>query len=119
VNAEEIRAYCLAKNGVEEDFPFDEVTLVFKVGGKMFVLMSLDSEPLQFNAKCDPSDAEDLREQYSWIQPGYHMNKKHWNTISCDSTASKKLVFKLIDDSYELVVKSLPRKVQQQLNNKF
>jgi predicted DNA-binding protein (MmcQ/YjbR family) len=117
MNTEEIRTYCLAKKGVEEGFPFDEVTLVFKVCGKMFLLLSLDSEPLQFNAKCEPSNAEELREQYSWIQPGYHMNKKHWNTISCEPKASRKLIFKLIDDSYHLVVKSLPRKLQQQLND--
>lgn len=115
MNIETIRTYCLSKKGVEECFPFDEVTLVFKVMGKVFLLTSLERQPLSFNAKCAPEKAIELRENYSCVQPGYHMNKTHWNTITCDGSVSEKLLKQWIDDSYDLVVKSLPKKVQLQL----
>ena len=111
MNAEEIREYCLSKKGVTESFPFDNSTLVFKVGGKIFLLLSLDSEPLQFNAKCVPEKAIELRENYSTVLPGYHMNKRHWNTIICNGSVPQKLILGWIDDSYTLVCKSLPRKL--------
>jgi len=103
MNVEEIRAYATAKPGVEEGFPFGEETLVFKVMGKMFLAMGLTRQPPQFNAKCDPERAIALREQYACIVPGYHMNKKHWNTVIIDNTLSKKQIKELIDHSYDLV----------------
>ncbi|MDO9000484.1 MmcQ/YjbR family DNA-binding protein [Sediminibacterium sp.] len=110
MNVEEIRNYCISKNGVEESFPFDSETLVFKIGGKIFLLMGIHSNPIQFNVKCEPQKAIDLREKYSFVLPGYHMNKAHWNTIVCDGRATKKLVFDWIDDSYSLIIQSLPKK---------
>lgn len=112
MNAEELREYCLAKKAVEEAFPFDSDTLVFKIGGKLFLLLSISSKPLQFNIKCHPDKAIELREKYSFVIPGYHMNKQHWNTIICDQKVPKKLVFSWIDDSYELVASSLPKNLK-------
>ncbi len=103
MHIEDIRAYCLAKEEVEEGFPFGESTLVFKVRGKIFLLLSLDEVPLRFNAKCDPDHAIELRDQYDCVLPGYHMNKKHWNTIIVEGTLSKPQIRELIDESYELV----------------
>ena len=105
MNVEEIRAYSLSKTGVEEGFPFGEETLVFKANGKIFLLVGLTDQPLQFNVKCDPERAVELREQYSCILPGYHMNKKHWNTVVIDNTLNKKQLKELIDHSYNLVFK--------------
>ena len=102
MNLEIIRTYCLSKNGAEEDFPFDEETLVFKVGGKMFALIPLEKIPLQINLKCDPEKAIELREEYEDVQPGWHMSKKHWNTISLDGSVPDKEIFSWIDHSYEL-----------------
>ncbi|MCC6182177.1 MAG: MmcQ/YjbR family DNA-binding protein [Bacteroidia bacterium] len=104
--------YCLKKEFVEECLPFDKDTLVFKVKGKMFLLVSLETLPLQINVKCQPEKAIELREQYPDILPGYHMNKKHWNTIICSHALSDKQILNWIDDSYHLVVKSLPQKTQ-------
>src|SRR3569833_2590134 len=115
MNIETLRAYCLAKNGVEETFPFGEQTMVFKVGGKMFLLTSMNDTPLQFNAKCDPDRAVELREQYDAIQPGYHKNKQHWNTVLVDGRLPTQKKHKLIDESYNLVVQSLPKKVKEEL----
>jgi predicted DNA-binding protein (MmcQ/YjbR family) len=95
--------YSLAKPYTEETFPFGPDVLVLKVKGKVFLLISLNHEPLQFNAKCDPERAIDLREEYASIIPGYHMNKKHWNTIMLDGTVPSRLIYDLIDHSYELV----------------
>lgn len=108
MNIEELREYCIAKKGVTEGFPFDEVTLVFKVGGKMFALTNLDGDP-SVNLKCDPEKAIDLREQYSSIVPGYHMNKTHWNTIYMDGSINDNLLKELIDLSYKLILDSLPK----------
>lgn len=105
MNVEELRTYALNKEGVEECFPFGESTLVFKVKGKIFLLVSLYSQPLQFNAKCDPEKAVEWREQYDCVQPGYHMNKKHWNTVSIDGSIPNRLLTEMIDDSYSLVKK--------------
>ncbi|WP_317899166.1 MmcQ/YjbR family DNA-binding protein [Aurantibacillus circumpalustris] len=113
MNAEEIRDYCFLKKGVEESFPFDDKTLVFKVGNKIFLLLSLDASPVQFNAKCDPNKAIELREKHSCIIPGYHMNKQHWNTLICDGSLPKTVVFNCIDDSYKLIVNSLPKKLRE------
>ena len=115
MNAEQLRAYCLAKKGVEEDQPFGPNTLIFKIGGKMFLLLALDAVPLQFNAKCDPDVAIELREQYNCVLPGYHMNKKHWNTVVVDGTVSDKILLQWVNDSYNLVYDSLPKKIKAEL----
>jgi predicted DNA-binding protein (MmcQ/YjbR family) len=109
MNVETIREYCLIKENVEEGFPFGEGVLVFKVAGKVFLLLSLDEVPLRFNAKCDPDQALLLREQYASIIPGYHMNKKHWNTVIVDGSLSDRQLKGLIDASYDLV-KPKPKK---------
>ena len=106
MNIEQIREYVLQKPSVTEGFPFGGDTLVFKVNEKVFLLTGLDSDPLQFNVKCDPDRAIELREEYPEnILPGYHMNKKHWNTIVVDGAVPKKLLKEMIDDSYTLVNK--------------
>lgn len=115
MNAEQLRTYCLAKKGVEEDQPFGPNTLIFKIGGKMFLLLALDAVPLQFNAKCDPDVAIELREQYNCVLPGYHMNKKHWNTVVVDGTVSDKILLQWVNDSYNLVYDSLPKKIKAEL----
>jgi predicted DNA-binding protein (MmcQ/YjbR family) len=115
MNIEELREYCLVKKGSEECFPFDETTLVFKAGGKMFLLVDIDSKPLSFNVKCDPEKALTLREKYDCVQPGFHMNKTHWNTIECDGSVNQKLLKEWIDHSYELIAGSLPKAVRQKL----
>lgn len=104
MNIEELREYVLSLKNVTESFPFGEDTLVFKTNHKIFLLVSLSSSPLQFNIKCDPDYAVELREQYSCILPGYHMNKKHWNTIIIDGTLTKTQLKNFIKNSYELVV---------------
>ena len=103
MHIEQLRDYCLAKPGVEESLPFGPDNLVFKVNNKMFLLASLDESPLRFNAKCDPEKAIQLREDYPCILPGYHMNKKHWNTVIIDGTLKTAELEDLIDHSYELV----------------
>ncbi len=118
MNVEDISEYCLSKKGVEEDFPFDEETLVFKVMGKMFALIPLERIPLQINLKCEPELAVELRERYEAVQPGFHMNKKHWNTICVDGTLRNELIYKWIDDSYNLVVKGLRKTEKEILQNK-
>ncbi len=118
MNIEDFYNYCLSKKGVTEHFPFDEDTLVFKVGGKMFALTSLqkwEQGDHSVNLKCDPSYALELRAQYEAIQPGYHMNKIHWNTVHFNKDLSDKMICELIDHSYELIVKSLPKKEREQL----
>ena len=113
MNIEEIRLYALSKPGTEEGFPFGEDALVFKVNGKMFLLISMTSHPLQFNVKCDPDRAIELREQHACIVPGYHMNKKHWNSVIVDNTIAKKELKELIDHSYSLVAKTTMKKVKK------
>jgi predicted DNA-binding protein (MmcQ/YjbR family) len=115
LNIEAFRSYCLSKKGVTEEFPFDADTLVFKVMGKMFALTDLDSFE-SVNLKCDPEKAVQLREEFSSVLPGYHMNKKHWNTVLMDSDVTDRLVKEWIDDSYLLVVDSLPKKMRQELD---
>lgn len=110
MNIEELRDYCLSKKGVEETTPFGPDTLVFKVIGKAFLLTGLDEINLQFNVKCNPEKALELREQYPCVIPGYHMNKKHWNTIIVDGSVSEQRIYEWIDDSYSLVVEGLTKK---------
>lgn len=107
MNAEELRDYALSLKNVTESFPFGEDTLVFKVDAKIFLLVSLGSSPLQFNVKCNPEKAVELREQYSCVLPGYHMNKKHWNTIIIDGTLTKTQLMEQIKNSYSLVAKRI------------
>lgn len=103
MNIESLREYCLAKAETEETLPFGPDTLVFKVKGKMFLLTGLDEEQLSFNVKCDPEKAIELREEFPCVQPGYHMNKKHWNTVIVDGSVSDKQLKQWIDWSYDLV----------------
>jgi predicted DNA-binding protein (MmcQ/YjbR family) len=104
----EFREYCLGKLNATEGMPFGETVLVFKVAGKMFALMSLDEVPATANLKCDPDLALELRDRYEQVRPGYHMNKKHWNTVEIEGLSEIELR-KMIDHSYDLVVRSLPR----------
>lgn len=108
----DITDYCLSKDNVEESFPFGEDTLVFKVSGKIFLLLALNSDPLQFNVKCDPVRALQLREQFDCVLPGYHMNKKHWNTVILDGSLDRRSVRDMIDHSYQLVAGSSSRKAK-------
>jgi predicted DNA-binding protein (MmcQ/YjbR family) len=110
MDIESLREYCLSKKDVEEGQPFGPDVLVYKTSGKIFLLVSLDDEPLQFNVKCDPDLAIELREQYSCILPGYHMNKKHWNTIVVDGTVPSKQLKEWIDHSYKLVAHGKAKK---------
>jgi predicted DNA-binding protein (MmcQ/YjbR family) len=105
----EFREYCLTKPKVTEGTPFGETVLVFKVAGKMFALMSLEEVPATANLKCDPDLALDLRDRYEQVRPGYHMNKKHWNTVEIEGGIPEAELRKMIDHSYDLVVQSLPR----------
>jgi predicted DNA-binding protein (MmcQ/YjbR family) len=116
MDLEEFREYCLGKRAVTEGTPFGETVLVFKVGGKMFALTSLDEVPATANLKCDPDLALELRDRYEQVQPGYHMNKKHWNTVEIESGIPDAELRKMIDHSYELVVKSLPKAVREKLS---
>jgi len=115
LDLETIRNYCLKKKGVTEELPFNENTPVYKVMGKMFLLASL-SYPSSINLKCDPEKAIDLRERYSSVTPGYHMNKTHWNTIILDDSVPNKEILNWIDDSYDLVAKGLKKDDRERLN---
>lgn len=115
MNIESYREYCIAKPGVTEGFPFGEQTLVFKVMGKMFALADVD-EFMSINLKCDPEMAVELRERYEdTVLPGYHMNKKHWNTVMVDGSFNDQELKKWIDHSYALVVSTLPKKLKEEL----
>ncbi|WP_250254036.1 MmcQ/YjbR family DNA-binding protein [Chryseobacterium sp. Marseille-Q3244] len=116
MDANEILDYCLTKKAVTESFPFDNETLVLKVDTKMFLLMGLERQPLSINVKTDPEWSAELREQYPQITGAYHMNKTHWNSVYLDGL-KRDLILKLIDHSYDLVFKSLTKKVQHTINN--
>ncbi|MBW2187704.1 MAG: MmcQ/YjbR family DNA-binding protein [Deltaproteobacteria bacterium] len=109
MNFETLRTYLVAKPAAVETFPFDDVTLVIKVGNKMFALVGINNEPLRINLKCDPDKAEILRDLYPAIVPGYHMNKRHWNTVVLDGSLPDADILAMIDDSYDLVVQGLPK----------
>jgi len=111
---ESLREYCLQQPGAEETMPFGDDTLVFKVGGKIFLLVSL-KEANRFNVKCNPDLAIELRERYSEVQPGFHMNKANWNTVYFDGSLTEKQLLEMIDHSYQLIVGGLPKKTQQGL----
>ncbi|MFE6098743.1 MmcQ/YjbR family DNA-binding protein [Streptomyces laurentii] len=112
---ERLRAFCLDFNDATEEFPFGPEASVFKVAGKMFALASLDAQPLRINLKCDPDDAARLREEYPAIVPGYHMNKRHWNTVTVGELPDR-MVRELVEDSYDLVVAGLPKAVRLRLD---
>jgi len=114
LNVEELRDYCLQKPGTTEGLPFGEETLVFKVAEKIFLLIGL-AEGNRFNVKCDPELTVELRERYPEVIPGYHMNKKLWNTVYMDGSLTRKQLCEMIDHSYEQVVKSLSKKLQANL----
>ena len=114
MDLEYLRNYCLKKKGVTEEFPFGEDTLVFKVMSKIFMLTGFEI-PLRMNLKCEPELAIELRERYDAVQPGFHMNKKHWNTVVVDGTIPPKEILKMIDHSYELVVEGLKVKEKEEL----
>ena len=116
MDIEQFRDYCLAKKASSEYFPFGPETLVMRVGGKLFALTGLESGQFSVNLKCDPDKAVELREQYPEIQPGWHMNKKHWNTILVDGSVKDSLLREWVDHSYDLVAQALPRKLREQLN---
>jgi len=118
MNIENIRQYCLAKPAVSESLPFDRDTLVFKVGHKIFALINLESDPLKINLKCNPERAVALRTQYWQITPGYHMNKKHWNTISLEGHLTPAFIRDLIDHSYDSVMQSMSLKERTAIKNK-
>ena len=108
MNIEEFTEYCMSKPGATEEFPFDETTLVFKVMGKMFALTNLEGD-WSLSLKCDPERAIELRETYPAIQPAYHMNKTHWNSVYMDGSLSRNLILEMTDHSYQLVVDKLPK----------
>ncbi|MGC5745153.1 MmcQ/YjbR family DNA-binding protein [Chryseobacterium sp. NFX27] len=116
MDANEILDYCLAKKGVTETFPFDNETLVMKVGTKMFLLMGLERQPLGINVKTDPEWSAELREQHPQISGAFHMNKTHWNSVQLDGL-KRDLIYKLIDQSYELVFNSLTKKAKEEIIN--
>ena len=115
MDVESFREYCLAKTGAIEETPFGEDVLVFKVAGKIFALAPLDEVPARANLKCDPDLALELRDQYEQVRPGYHMNKKHWNTVEIEGGIPEAELRRMIDHSYELVVKSLPKAARAKL----
>jgi predicted DNA-binding protein (MmcQ/YjbR family) len=118
MNIEELRTYCLSKKGVREDLPFGPDTLVFKVMDKIFLLTGMGN-PLQFNVKCDPERAIALREEYPSVKPGYHMNKKYWNTVTIDGSVSDDQLCEWISHSYDMVVAGLPKVKQKELQHEL
>lgn len=119
MNIEELREYCITQKSVSEELPFGPDTLVFKVAGKVFLLVGLDQvDQLSFNVKCDPEYAVELREKYEQtVLPGYHMNKKHWNTVFANRELADDILFKLIDHSYDLIVKALPKRLREEIES--
>lgn len=117
MDIESLRLHCLSLRLATEDMPFGDQTLVFRIGGKIFALMGLDTEGASVNLKCDPEYAVELREKYLDVQPGFHMNKKHWNTVICDGGLDHKLIKSLIEHSYDLCFKSLTKPQREALEN--
>jgi predicted DNA-binding protein (MmcQ/YjbR family) len=115
MDAAELRGWCVRQAGATEDFPFGPEHSVFKVAGKMFALSTLDRTPLEVSVKCEPELAAQLRDSYPAIRPGYHLNKRHWNTITLDGSLPDQLVRDMIEDSYDLVVSALPKRLREHL----
>jgi len=118
MDIEFIREYCLKKNGVKEEMPFGPDTLVFKIAGKIFLIGGLDKIPFSISLKCDPELAIELRERYSEVTPGWHLNKKMWNTVELSGSIPQKEILAMIDHSYSEVVKKLPKKLRGELPKK-
>lgn len=119
IDLEAVRNHCLSKPGtITEEFPFDDETLVFKLFGKIFLLTNVNDIPLSMNLKCDPERAVELRERYPAVIPGYHMNKKMWNTVAADGSIPAHIVFGMIDHSYDEVAKKLPKKIREKITGK-
>jgi predicted DNA-binding protein (MmcQ/YjbR family) len=116
MDAAALRDWCLSQPGAREEFPFGPETSVFKVAGKLFALSALDRTPLQVSVKCEPELAVGLREAHPAIRPGYHLNKRHWNTITLDGSLPDQVVRDLIQDSYDLIVGALPQRVRRELH---
>lgn len=116
-DVEKLRSFCLKKKGVTEEFPFGPDTLVFKVMGKLFALTGLEAAEFSMNLKCNAEWMEEWRSRYPAVQPGYHMNKNHWNTVLIDGTIRQKELEQMIDHSYEEVVKGMTKKMQEELKN--
>lgn len=116
LNLDKIKRFCYGLPGSAEDYPFDEDTLVFKVTGKIFILVTLEKE-LSINVKCDPEKAIEYRASYPSVIPGYHMNKTHWNTVFIDGSIDDEVIFKMIEHSYDLVVKSLTKSARKELED--
>src|SRR5690554_2482202 len=118
MNIEEVRELCLQMSYATEDMPFDDKTLVFRVGGKMFALLGLDSDPASINLKCEPEHAISLREEYPEnVFPGYHMNKQHWNTVIVQLPITKSIFQEMLQHSYELIFQKLPKKTKEELQS--
>ena len=115
IDADALRDWCLARPGVTEERPFGPITTVFKVSGKVFALSALEREPLEVSLKCEPDLAQALRRDHPAIRPGYHLNKRHWNTVLCDGSLPDEMIIDMVEDSYDLVVEGLPRRVREQL----
>ncbi|NNE27225.1 MAG: MmcQ/YjbR family DNA-binding protein [Saprospiraceae bacterium] len=117
MDIETLRNYCLSKKGCEESFPFDEETLVFKVMGKIFAILPLEYEVPRVNLKADPEQSIIWRELHAQIYPGWHMNKKHWNTVELETGLEDKFILELVDHSYDKVVEKLTRKLKEELKS--
>jgi predicted DNA-binding protein (MmcQ/YjbR family) len=115
MTAAELRRLCLSRPGAVEEFPFGQRTSVFKVAGKMFALSALDARPLQVSVKCDPDLAEQLRAAYPSVRPGYHLNKRHWNTVTLDGSLGDEQIAGMLEDSYDLVLAGMPRSTREAL----
>jgi predicted DNA-binding protein (MmcQ/YjbR family) len=115
MTAAELRDYCLSLPGTDEEFPFGPDTSAFKVAGKIFALSRLPEHPLRVSLKCDPALAEELRKAHTAVIPGYHLNKRHWNTVTIDGSLSDAIITDMVEDSYDLVVSELPRPTRQAL----
>ena len=117
MDIEAFRDYCLSRKGTTEEFPFDEEVLTFKVMGKVFALTGINAQPFRVNLKCDPEKAVELREQYESVEPGFHMNKKHWNTVYFESgeIPENELLWQ-VDHSYDMVLQSMTKKLREELN---
>ena len=112
---DKIRDFCLSMPSVTEDMPFDETTLCFRVGGKIFAITDIEDRPITVNLKCDPEKAVELREKHDFIKPGWHMNKKHWNTVNLESEISEELFRELVTHSYDLIFSKLPKKIKDKI----
>jgi predicted DNA-binding protein (MmcQ/YjbR family) len=115
MDASALRAWCLEQPGAIEEFPFGPEHSVFKVGGKLFAISALEREPLEVSVKCEPELAIALRQSYPAIRPGYHLNKRHWNTLTLDGSLPDRVVRDLVEDSYDLIVSALPKRVREEL----